>query len=134
LLVSLFSCNLAVAGVPAVLVCIDIAGVLSTACVPALASPFWQSLRPVLILLLFLLWVCRTVASQLAFAVAFAFVGASGVANVPAAADVLALAMMLLIAFLSPVVTMLLTWFAVAVAGVELDVAVHQNQQIHCPL
>jgi hypothetical protein len=40
LLVSLFSCNLAVAGVPAVLVCIDIAGDLSAACVPALASPF----------------------------------------------------------------------------------------------
>ncbi len=37
-------------------------------------------------------------------------------ANFPAAADVLALAMMLLIAF--------------AVAGVELDVAVHENQQI----
>jgi hypothetical protein len=41
LLVSLFSCNLAVADVPAVLVCIDIAGDLSTAGVPALASPFF---------------------------------------------------------------------------------------------
>jgi hypothetical protein len=44
LLVSLFSCNLAVAGAPAVLVCIDVAGDLSTAGVSTVAEVL--SVRP----------------------------------------------------------------------------------------
>jgi hypothetical protein len=42
--VSLFSCNLSVAGVPAVLVCIDVAGDLSTAGVSTVAEVL--SVRP----------------------------------------------------------------------------------------